>query len=109
MKARDAVAVSALRSALAAIDNAEAVDVSQAPPAVDHPDVAGSAVGLRATEVQRRSLTEAQVDQTVRAEVTERLAAARDYERLGRREHAERLSAEADVLRRLLPLTGDDS
>ncbi len=65
-------------------------------------DVAGSAVGLGAGEVPRRMLTAAQVAATVRAEIDERLAGAADYERLGQREHAERLRGEADVLSRQL-------
>lgn len=104
MKARDAVAVSALRSALAAIDNAEAVDAAPAPPpGAGHPDIGGSVGSLWAAEVERRTLTDAEVEETVRAEVAERLVAARDYERLGHREHAERLRGEADVLTRYLP------
>src|SRR5918996_2373390 len=50
MKARDAVAVAALRSALAAIDNAEAVAAAPAPPGAGSADVAGAAVGVRAAE-----------------------------------------------------------
>lgn len=107
MKTREVVAVSALRSALAAIDNAEAVDASQAPPpAIVESDIAGSAGGLWAAEVERRSLTDAQVEEIVRAEVAERLAAAHHYERLGQGDHAERLRGEADVLSRHLPDTG---
>jgi uncharacterized protein YqeY len=100
IKARDSVAVSALRSALAAIDNAEAVDAAQAPPpAVGHADFAGSVAGLRAAEVVRRSLTATQAEEIVRAEVADRQASARDYERAGQPDHAERLRREADVLR----------
>jgi uncharacterized protein YqeY len=99
MKARDTAAVSALRSGLAAIDNAEAVDAGQAPPpAVTHPDVAGTVAGLRAAEVQRRGLTEARMEEIVRAETVERRRAAADYERAGQPEHADRLRREADVL-----------
>lgn len=93
------MAVSALRSALAAIDNAEAVDAAQAPPAgVSHADLAGTVVGLRAAEVERRVRTGAQMEEIVRAEVADRRAAARDYERTGRHERAERLRREANVL-----------
>jgi uncharacterized protein YqeY len=52
--------------------------------------------------VERRSLTGAQMDAIVRAEVAEREAAARAYERAGRHERAERLRAEAGVLSGLL-------
>lgn len=61
MKARDAVAVAALRSALGALDNAEAVDADLAPQSsVGHPRLAGTVSGLRAAEVERRSLSAAQ-------------------------------------------------
>lgn len=119
MKARDRVAVAALRSALSAIENAEAIDASDAPTAVEqpagttdppadtdgagHPGFAGSVAGLRAAEVERRVLTDAEVERIVRAEATDRLAAADEYERSGRHDHAERLRGEAAVLHRYLP------
>ena len=53
LKARDAVAVSALRSALAAIENAGAVDPGHAPPPGSGP-IAGAVDGLGAAEVERR-------------------------------------------------------
>ena len=97
------MAVSALRSALATIDNAEAVDATQVPsPAPGSSDVAGSVGGLWTAEVERRELTDWQVEETVRAEVRRRLTAADDYERLSQPEHAERLRAEASVLSRYL-------
>ncbi|MGH3094516.1 MAG: GatB/YqeY domain-containing protein [Streptosporangiales bacterium] len=90
LKAIDRVTVSALRSALAAIDNAEA------PPAGEH--VAGYAVGPGAAEVQRRQLTEAGLRTIVEAEVRERSVAASEYERAGRDDVAQHLRSEADVL-----------
>jgi len=96
MKARDSVAVAALRSALGAIDNAEAVDAARAPqPSTGHSRLAGTVSGLRATEVERRSLSAAEMDDVIRAEVADRRAAARDYERAGQCAHAERLRGEA--------------
>jgi uncharacterized protein len=103
LKARDAVAVAALRSALAAIDNAEAVEGAPAPPpGAGSAPIAGAVVGLGAAEVERRRLTDAQMAAIVRAEVAEREAAARAYERADRHERAERLRAEAGVLGALL-------
>jgi hypothetical protein len=98
IKSRDTVAVAALRSALAAIENGEAVDASQAPAPVEHLDIAGGVSGLGAGEVTRRRLTPTQMEQIVRAEVTDRQAAERDYRHAGQREAAERLRGEADVL-----------
>ena len=113
MKACDQPAVTALRSALAAIDNAEAVDTAKAPaaeaagavdtiPAAGDPAgagrIAGSAVGVGAAEVERRALTPAETEAIVRGEVAERRTAAHAYERAGLSGRAERLRAEADVL-----------
>lgn len=100
LKARDQVAVAALRSALAAIDNAQAV---AAPPAPRSGGViAGAVAGLGAGEAPRRDLSPADVAAIVRAEVADRRAAAADYERAGQVDAATRLTAEADVLAALL-------
>jgi len=96
MKARDRVAVAALRSTLAAIENAEAVD---RPATVDQQlAIERIPVGVGAAEVARRVLTEAQVEHIVRAEVAEREAAAREYDLAGRPDRAERLRDEVGVL-----------
>lgn len=100
LKARDRVAVTALRSALAAIDNAEAVaDDRLGRGIAGHGHVAGSAVGVGAAEVERRELTEADLRAIVSEEVQDRSVAAEGYEQAGRHDRAERLRAEADVLR----------
>ncbi|MEV0703658.1 GatB/YqeY domain-containing protein [Saccharopolyspora sp. NPDC050389] len=101
LKARNNVAVTALRSALAAIDNAEAVPGDR-PLSGGGEHVAGAAVGLGAAEAQRRNLTEADVRSIVENEVRERSVAAEEYEQLGRDDLAERLRAEAEVLSRHL-------
>lgn len=92
------IAVAALRSALAAIDNAEAVDASFAPTVDLAGEIANSAVGPGAGDVQRRTLSEAQMAGVVRAEITDRRAAAAEYERVGQHDRAARLRGEADVL-----------
>jgi uncharacterized protein YqeY len=106
MRARDPVAASALRSALGAIGNAEAVAVPRAPvsraSSASSPHIAGAAAGLGAGEAERRRLTEEDARAILRAETEERLAAAADYERAGRGDRAARLRHEADVLRRLI-------
>ena len=119
MKARDRPALAALRSALAAIDNAEAYDPDEAlaeglddllepagwepadPDANDdaaHPGFAGTVAGVGATEVERRSLTPKQVEGIVRAEIETREMAATVLERVGKQEHAEWVRAEMKVL-----------
>jgi uncharacterized protein YqeY len=88
--------VAALRSTLAALDNAEAVDRPAAAAgslAIEH-----TPIGVGAAEVDRRVLTEAMVERIVRAEVAEREAAADQYERAGRADRAAQLRAESAVL-----------
>jgi hypothetical protein len=96
MKARDQAAVSALRSAMAAIDNAQAVEALPAPRSGGA--IAGAATGLGAGDAPRQELSEGAIAAVVRAEVADRRAAAADYERAGQVGAAARLTAEADVL-----------
>jgi uncharacterized protein YqeY len=116
LKARDRVAITALRSALAAIDNAEAVPVEQPldsaaldslalDGAAGDEHVAGAATGVGAAEAERHHLTEADVRAIVANEVRERSVAALEYEQLGRNDVAERLRSEAEVLSRHLRST----
>ncbi|MGY0500688.1 hypothetical protein ACWZHB_19555 [Nocardia sp. FBN12] len=98
MKARDLGAVSALRSALAAIDNAEAIDAGE----VKAGAVEDSAVGLGAAEALRRELTEVEIEAIVRREIDERRVAATEYGRLGATDRRDRLTAEAETLAALL-------
>jgi uncharacterized protein len=95
LKSRDRVAVAALRSALAAIENASAV------PAAGRGGLAieESPAGPGAADVARRELTESDMTRIIRSEVADREAAARDYEAAGRTERAAHLRAEADALR----------
>ncbi len=104
MKDRDMTAVAALRSTLGAIDNAEAVDATQAPAVgIGDAEIANSMVGLGAGDVVRRVLTENQIAGIVRAEIADRRTAAADYERAGVHDRAERLRSEAGVLAAHLP------
>jgi uncharacterized protein len=103
----DRAAVAAVRSALAAIGNAEAVDpAAQRGPAdlamAPSEHFAGAKAGLRAGDVPRKRLTAAEVTQIVQAEIAERLSAAAEYDRLGHGSQAERLRREADVLAAVL-------
>jgi len=103
MKERDTVAMSALRSALGAIANAEAVRVPEAParplsaPSEDVP-IAGSVAGLGSAEVSRRVLTEDEATAIAAAEAADRRAAARDYEAAGHADRAGRLRREARAI-----------
>ncbi|MDT5246179.1 MAG: uncharacterized protein QOD36_3555 [Mycobacterium sp.] len=105
-KDRDAARVSALRSALSAIDNAGAVPtatlglatpVSMNPDAPSSGTIAGGVVGLGAAEVARRELSDAQIRELVRAEIDERLSAAKQID-ASHTERAATLRTEAAVL-----------
>ena len=102
MRARDGVAASALRSALAALDNAGAVPAGQGPAAASGPHFAGAVTGLGAGEVPRRGLAAGEAERIVRAEIAEREAAAAGYEGAGHGEQARRLRQEARILESVL-------
>jgi uncharacterized protein YqeY len=100
-KDRDAIRVSALRSALSAIDNAETPDVED----LDVPaagTIAGSVAGLGAAEMPRRVLTDAAIRTLLRAEIDDRLLAAEQMDAGGHCQRATAVRAEAAVLVDLL-------
>ena len=88
LKARDEVATAALRSAISAIANAEAVS----------PGPVKLRLGLGAGDVPRRDLSDDELLAILRAEVEERMRSAGEYDRLGQPGQARRLRSEADVL-----------
>jgi uncharacterized protein YqeY len=101
LRSRDMVAAAAIRSALGAIGNAEAVPPGGSPVRpVGSQHIAGA--GLGAAEVPRRALTEDDVAAIVAAEVTERQSAADQYQRLGREDQAALLRREVAILVALL-------
>jgi len=100
LRARDTVALAALRSTLGAIDNARAADPSLRP-AAEQGAIAGGVRGLGAGEVARVELTETALRAVVAAEIEGRMTAAEQYDGLGRAEDAARLRAEAAILRGL--------
>jgi len=109
----DRTAATAVRSALAAVGNAEAVHPAaadgQAEVATNPSEhFAGARAGLGAGEAPRKRLSAAEVMQIVLAEIAERQCAAVEYDRLGHCRQAERLRREADVLAAVLgPECGD--
>lgn len=100
MRARDKAAVSALRTTLAALDNAEAVPVEEA--LTRGMALEESPVGVGATEAARRELSERNVADIVRAEATERLEFAATLTAPAHAGRAAQLRAEASVLLRFL-------
>lgn len=99
IKAQDQLAVRALRTALGAIDNAEAVGTaSERISIMQSEHVAGAAAGAYSADVPRRELSEAEVALIVRQQVEDRRRAAAQYEQLGRAEESDRLAREAELL-----------
>ena len=95
MKARNVIAVSALRSVLSALDNASAVPSST---------VATPVFG-RNGDVPRRDLSEKDCQNIINAEIRIRAAAADEYARLGKGDVATRLRAEQAVVERYTSTT----
>ncbi|WP_344578119.1 hypothetical protein [Streptomyces lunalinharesii] len=100
MRARDKVAVSALRATLSALDNAEAVPVGAAE--LRGVALEAAPVGAGATEALRRELGEREVLAIVRAEIDERLDVAAQLTDSAHADRAARLRAEAEVLLRMV-------
>ena len=100
-KSRDTTSVTAIRSALSAIDNAET-------PCPDRTDartggvIAGAVSGVGSTESARRVLTEDEIRTLIQAEIDERLTAANQYRVSGHPQRASALTAQAEVLAQLL-------
>jgi uncharacterized protein YqeY len=94
-KARDAAAVTALRTALAALSNAEAAPVVETP--TSEPPV----VGL--VEHDRLELTIDDHHRILREQITVRAEAAGEYDALGQPEAAATVRAEITVLEAYLP------
>ncbi|MBR8743923.1 hypothetical protein [Nocardiopsis sp. MG754419] len=99
MKARRRDSVAALRTTIAALDNAEAVPVRGAPAETTGAHIAGAEHGVGSTEARRRALTLDEALSLLRAQIEERTSEADRYASLGAREDAERLRREADALR----------
>lgn len=101
MKRRDSGAVAALRSALGAIANAEAIDPAEAGVAA-----AGAAeqapAGVGAADAPRRRLTQEQERTLVQGEIAALDSAAAEYHCFGSHDQGERLLAQAAVLRSVL-------
>ena len=88
MRERDRAAVSVLRTAVAAIENAEAVPTDEGTAVTTSADVAGAAVGLGVTEGERRRLDDAAERSIVLSEVLSLTEAEVAYAAAGRTEQA---------------------
>jgi uncharacterized protein len=105
LRDQDRPAVSALRSALAALDNAEAVQPAEdfRPEASEH--FAGGVTGLGAAEVERRVLDAESQHAIVKAEIEARLSSAKTYDQHGQNARGAELRVGADVLLAVLSST----
>ncbi|OCB09106.1 glutamyl-tRNA amidotransferase [Mycolicibacterium porcinum] len=103
-KSRDTVSVTAIRSALSAIDNAETPQADQTDTRIGGA-IAGAVSGVGSTEVARRVLSDAEIRSLIQAEVDERASAADQFDAAGHPKRAAGLRQEIATLRRLLIAT----
>jgi len=101
MRARRKEIVSALRETLAALDNAEAAELFEAPE-MEHGVIAGGVKGLGAGEVARKALSPEDAERVIEGELAERRSAAATFERLGRTDEAAMLRGQIEALEALL-------
>ncbi|KRF43067.1 hypothetical protein ASH01_14690 [Terrabacter sp. Soil811] len=106
MRERDRAAASVLRTAVAAIENAEALPVDDGRTVATSADVAGAAVGLGVTEAERRRLDDATERSLVAAEVRSLVEAGAAYASAGDRERARDAAAGVALLRAVLDESG---
>ena len=95
---RDRIAVAALREAIAALDDAEAIPPDGDLKAAAGEYVAGGVVGLGAAEAERRILDAETQRAIVRAEIETRLAVATTYDEQGESARSADLRLGAEVL-----------
>lgn len=106
MKAQDRTASAALRSALAAIENAEAVEIDAGADGHDHggsDHVAGAAAGLGTAERPRREIGDEQIAAILRDELRQHLDAAAHATAAGKPDLADENARQARVLSRYVP------
>ena len=103
LKAQESDAVAALRTTIAAIDNAEAVAAPDASAPVTNARIAGARTGVGSTEAVRRQLGGSQLHAILRDQITDRTREADRYDALGQAEAAQRLRHQAAVLEAYLP------
>lgn len=98
MRERDRPTASAIRSALAALENAEAVPQRGPAGAPMSTHVAGARLGVGAAEAERLDLDDETESAILRAEVDGLLEAAREYDAAGQETHAGQARAAAEEL-----------
>lgn len=101
MKARDADAVSVLRTLIAAIDNAEAIPVSAGAEAASAGGwaISGASTGVGSTEAARRVLTDDEVARLIASHLADYEIASEQARTHGHSDRAERLQRQAETIR----------
>lgn len=104
LKTRDADALAALRSAIATIDNAQAVPAPDTEPPISSAQIAGAQIagaraGAGSTEAARRELGSSELLDILRGQITEYNREADRYEALGLADTAARLRRQAGLSR----------
>jgi hypothetical protein len=103
LKARQPGAVAALRVAIAAIDNAQAVAAPGGGPAAASSHIAGARSGAGSAEAPRRPLSRDELHAILRGQIDELTREADRYDTLGRAGQAGRLRDQAGLLAAYLP------
>ena len=103
MKAREAESVAALRTAIAAIDNAEAVPAEGTRQATTSRHFAGARAGVGATEAARRELSGGDIRAILDDQIAGYTREADGYDALGQADAARRLRNQARLLAAYLP------
>ncbi len=98
MKKRDRGTAAVLRTALAALDNVEAVTVPANGQVAAGAYVAGASSGVGSTEAKRRIVTGGQAREILRSLIAEQAGEADRYDTLGQATAAQRLRTQASVL-----------
>ncbi len=98
LKTRDSDTLAALRTAMAAIDNAEAVPAPAASAPTTSAHVAGARGGLGSSEAARRQLGATELRDILRGQIDEHSREAERYAALGHADAAERLRRRASTL-----------
>ncbi len=103
LKARQPEAVAVLRTAIAAIDNAQAVEVAPDESAATSAHIAGARRGAGSAEAPRRPLDLGELHAILRGQVAELTREADRYDALARTAQARRLRDQARLLAAYLP------
>lgn len=99
LKSRQPESVSALRTLIAALDNAEAVPVDADLPRSIDGVIAHASLGVGSTEAARRELEMTDVQAILRELLDDYGTQARQYRSIQQFEAADRLERQADVVR----------